>query len=60
MKNIRAGHYKFRNITEGIAFGNYTLIADLQEKLGRAFIKPKKVIENKEEDFYSTWKLKHI
>ncbi len=52
--------YRYRNISEGIAFGNYKLISKLQEKLGRKFIKPRKVIENKEEDFYSTRKLKPI
>ncbi len=52
--------YRYRNISEGIAFGNYKLIADIQEKLGRVFIKPRKVIENGEEDFYSTRKLKPI
>jgi REP element-mobilizing transposase RayT len=52
--------YKYRNITEGVAFGNYKLIADLQEKMGRKFVNPKKVIENQENDFYSTRKLKPI
>ena len=51
--------YRYRNITEGIAFGNYKLVAELQEKFGRKFIRPRKVTENEmgEDVFYSTRKL---
>ena len=54
--------YRYRNITEGIAFGNYKLVAELQEKLGRKFIRPRKVTENElgEDVIYSTRKLSSI
>ena len=54
--------YRYRNITEGIGFGTGRFIAELQEKLGRKFIKPRKVTENRgdEEGFFSTRKLKPL
>ncbi len=54
--------YKYRNITEGLAFGSYKLIADFQEKFNRKFINPRKVVINEEdkEVFYSTRNLKPI
>jgi hypothetical protein len=54
--------YKYRNITEGLAFGSYKIVADFQEKFNRKFIKPRKVIINEEdrEVFYSTRNLKGI
>ena len=54
--------YRYRNITEGLAFGSYKLIADFQERFNRKFIKPRKVIINEEdkEVFYSTRNLKPI
>jgi len=54
--------YRYRNITEGLAFGSYKFVADIQEKFCRKHIKPRKVIENEdgEEVFYSTRKLKPI
>ena len=52
--------YRYRNITEGLAFGSYKLIADFQERFNRKLIKPRKVIINEEdkEVFYSTRNLK--
>jgi REP element-mobilizing transposase RayT len=60
--------YRFRNLSEGIAFGSYKFISDLQEKLGRAFIKPREVLgkQEKQKDtktqniLYSTRKLKQV
>ncbi len=54
--------YRYRNITEGLAFGSYKLISELQKKLERKHIKPRKIIESEEADkqFYSTRKLKPI
>jgi len=55
--------YRYRNITEGIAFGSYKFVADLQRVFNRKHIKPKKIISNEESEknkteFYSTRKLK--
>ncbi len=54
--------YKYRNITEGLAFGSYEIVANFQEKFNRKFIKPRKVIINDEDNevFYSTRNLKAI
>ena len=54
--------YKYRNITEGLAFGSYEIVADFQEKFNRKFIKPRKVVINEEDNevFYSTRNLKEI
>lgn len=67
--------YRFRNLSEGIAFGSYKFISDLQEKLGRVFIKPRGVFgeqdkhkNQKDTDkkdiqqaiLYSTRKLKQV
>lgn len=54
--------YKYRNITEGLAFGSYKIVADFQEKFNRKFVKPRKVISNEEdkEVFFSTRNLKEI
>jgi hypothetical protein len=52
--------YRYRNITEGIAFGSYKFVANLQGMFNRKHIKPRKVMSNEESntDFYSTRKLK--
>jgi hypothetical protein len=36
--------YRLRSLSEGIAFGSYKFILDVQEKLGRAFVKPREVL----------------
>jgi hypothetical protein len=54
--------YRFRNLSEGIAFGSYKFISDLQERLGRVFIKPRSVLcgsdEQEQNILYSTRRLK--
>jgi len=54
--------YRYRNITEGIAFGSYKFIEDIQVKFKRKIVKPRKVLTNdsKEDVLYSTRKLKPI
>ena len=53
--------YRFRNITEGIGFGTEKFIGQLQEQLGRKFIKPREVTDSKNGiKLFSTRKLKSI
>jgi hypothetical protein len=37
--------YRFRNISEGIAIGNYSFIAGIQKKYKRKFIRPRSFLE---------------
>jgi hypothetical protein len=36
--------YRLRNISEGIAIGNYSFIAELQKKYKRKFVRPRAVL----------------
>jgi hypothetical protein len=37
--------YRFRNISEGLAIGNYSFIAGIQKNYKRKFIRPRKFLE---------------
>ena len=37
--------YRFRNISEGIAIGRYSFIAEIQKKYGRKFIRPRSFLD---------------
>jgi hypothetical protein len=37
--------YRLRNISEGIAIGNYSFIAGIQKKYERKFIRPRLLLE---------------
>jgi hypothetical protein len=37
--------YRLRNISEGIAIGNYSFIAGIQKKYARKFIRPRTFLE---------------
>ncbi len=54
--------YRYRNITEGIAFGSNKFVSEFQEKFKRKYIIPRTVIINadKQEVFYSTRRLNPI
>ncbi len=54
--------YRYRNITEGIAFGSKKFVSEFQEKFKRKLIIPRKVIisADNQQVFYSTRKLKPI
>ena len=37
--------YRLRNLSEGIAIGNYSFIAEIQKKYARKFIRPRSFLE---------------
>ncbi len=46
--------YRVKNLSEGVALGSYSFIAEIQGKLGRKFIRPRDFLNGNEGRLFVT------